>query len=102
MRQPYVKLASNCVKLAGQVGIGTKIGDSFTGGAVSNMMDEMLEGIAPADARAAIDELGPADGTVTKGDALLARAMEIALSRRAEEAGGRPFRFLGMTIVREN
>jgi hypothetical protein len=69
---------------------------------VSNMKDETLDGIAPADARAAIDELGPADGTAAKADALLARTMEIALNRRAEEAGGRPFRFLGRTIVREN
>ena len=69
---------------------------------VSNVMDETLEGITSADAWAAIDELGPADGTAAKGDAILARTMEIALNRRAEEAGGRPFRFLGTTIVREN
>jgi hypothetical protein len=101
-RQPCVKLASNIVKFPGQVDIGTKIGDRSIGATVSNMKDETLDGIAPADARAAIDELGPADGTAAKVDALLARTMEIALNRRAEEAGGRPFRFLGRTIVREN
>ena len=66
------------------------------------MRDETLEGITLADAQAAIDEIGPADGTAATGDAIRARTMEIALNRRAEEAGGRPFRFLGRTIIREN
>jgi hypothetical protein len=66
------------------------------------MSDETLEGITAADAQAAIDELGPADGTLAKGEAIIARTMEIALNRRSEEAGGRPFRFLGAWIVRPN
>jgi len=66
------------------------------------MSDELLEGITAADAQAAIDELGPADGTAAKCDKILARTMAISLNRRAEEAGGRPFRFLGKTIVRGN
>jgi hypothetical protein len=64
--------------------------------------DEVLEGIAAEDLHAAINELGPADGTVAKGDKIIARTLDIALQRRGEEASGRPFPFLGKTIVRRN
>jgi hypothetical protein len=62
---------------------------------------EELEGLTAADFQAAIDELGPADGTEAKGEAIIDLAVQIALRRRAEEAHGRPFRFLGETLIQE-
>jgi hypothetical protein len=63
--------------------------------------DEVLEGVTRADVLAAVDELGPADGSNAQGDRIVARAFEIALERRLAEAGGGPVRFLGHVIMRK-
>jgi len=66
------------------------------------MKDERLVGITAADLQAAVEEVGPADGTDAKLDEILMRVIEIAVKRRAEEANGRPFQFLDKVIVQKN